>query len=55
MVGLDDDADCVEHEWLLGELRPTGRGMERGEQCVRCGAVLFRAGQAAVRDDRPPL
>lgn len=52
---MDDDADCVEHVWVLGELRPTMRGMERGEECARCGAVLFRPAQATLRDTRPPL
>ncbi|MCL8026322.1 hypothetical protein [Nocardioides bruguierae] len=54
-MGLDDDADCVEHVWELSELRPTLRGMERVKVCGRCDAVAVQPGQAALRDTRPPL
>lgn len=54
-MGLDDDTDCVEHDWVLTEANLTSKGADAAEVCGRCGAVRYRPGQAAVRDTRPPL
>lgn len=52
---MDDDADCVEHVFVLVELRPSSRGMDRVEVCERCDAPAVTPAQAALRDRRPPL
>lgn len=45
-MGVDDDADCVEHVWELGELNLTLDGADQGLVCTRCGAVTLEgAGQ----------
>ncbi|GAB2762497.1 hypothetical protein [Nocardioides pakistanensis] len=51
-MGMDDDADCVEHVWGLAELHLTLRGAEMVSTCERCGAVSYEPSQAARR---PPL
>lgn len=45
----------IEHDWVLDELALTSRGADRLSVCSLCGATAFEAGQAAVRDLRPPL
>lgn len=54
-MGADDDGDCAGHVWVLTDLHPTSHGMQRAEECARCGTVQYDGGQAAVRDTRPPL
>jgi hypothetical protein len=55
-VTLDDDADCVEHVWVLTELHLSIRhGGDMAERCERCDAIRYA--QDPVRTDprRPPL
>lgn len=53
-VGLDDDEDC-EHQWVLEEVVASARGADQVSVCSVCGTPAYAAGQAAVRDTRPPL
>lgn len=53
-MGRDDDADCVEHVWGLGEVVVTATGAEKVSTCARCPAVSYEPSQAAVRA-RPAL
>jgi hypothetical protein len=54
-MGADDDADCVEHIWVLGEVSVSGRGADTASTCARCGVPRYEPGQAALRDARPAL
>lgn len=49
---MDDDADCVEHDWQLEELHLTLDGAAMGLRCARCGAISYEPSQSG---DRPPL
>ena len=41
-MGMDDDADCPEHVWVLKGLHLSlQRGVEHEERCVRCGALRY--------------
>ena len=51
-MGQDDDADCVEHVWVVDEVHVTGTGAETAWVCSRCGASRYDGSQAARR---PPL
>lgn len=53
-VGSDDDADCVEHVWVLdGVHLSMQRGTEKTEHCTRCPAVRYVPDTARSR--REPL
>ena len=52
-MGLDDDQDCVEHVFALGEVHVTGQG-DAALTCQRCGALAVEPGTgqaAALRND----
>ncbi|WP_435744923.1 hypothetical protein [Nocardioides sp. SYSU DS0663] len=53
-MGADNDADCVEHVWVLTEIGMNGRALDTTSECGRCGTPRYEPGQAA-RDARPPL
>lgn len=51
-MGADDDADCVEHVWVLAELHLTLIHTGAAQNCSRCGAIRY----GDLRDPaRPPL
>lgn len=54
-MGADDDADCVEHVWVLAEIGESHGQLDMASVCQRCGAVDYEPGQAALGDRRPPL
>jgi hypothetical protein len=54
-MGVDDDADCVEHVWELAEVNLSAAGADRASICSRCGTPRYEPGQAALVDRRPPL
>ncbi len=54
-MSIDDDGDCVEHAFELDQVHVTSRGADRVEVCLHCGTPAYVPGQAALRDDRPPL
>lgn len=43
-MGLDDDADCVEHRWVLQGVSLTRAGAQVDYVCARCGAVMVETG-----------
>jgi len=43
-MGLDDDADCVEHRWVLRGASMTPSGAQVDYRCGRCGAVMVETG-----------
>jgi len=43
-MGLDDDADCVEHQWVLRGASMTPSGAQVDYRCGRCGAVMVETG-----------
>jgi hypothetical protein len=52
-MGADDDADCVEHIWVLDELHLSLDGAAQGLVCTRCAAVTFEGagqGRSALPD-----
>lgn len=51
-VGLDDDAECVDHVWQLEELHLTLDGAAMASTCARCGAVSY---EPSGSTDRPKL
>lgn len=53
-MGLDDDADCA-HVFDLEEVVVALKGADQVSVCRLCGTPSYAAGQAAVRDERPPL
>jgi hypothetical protein len=54
-MGSDDDADCVEHVWVLTEVNLSAGGADQVHTCGRCGTPRYQPGQAALVDRRPPL
>lgn len=41
-MGADDDTDCVEHVWVLAELRlSVDAGAEQGKVCARCETPAY--------------
>lgn len=49
---MDDDADCVEHVWVLAEIGETRGRLDMGSVCQRCGTLSY---EAADSTPRPPL
>jgi hypothetical protein len=39
-VAADDDADCVEHVWVIRGMTLAGDGTHTDYECARCGAVM---------------
>ncbi len=55
-MGLDDDADCVEHDWVLTGLRLSlADGLVTTETCARCRAVRHVTDPARTDKRRQPL
>jgi hypothetical protein len=55
-VGVDDDADCVEHVWeLQGIHLSLVRGVEQEEACVRCGTARYVTDDLRNDPRRPKL
>lgn len=53
-MGADDDADCVEHVWVLAGLHLSiERGAEQTKRCERCGAVTYEPDR--IRETRHRL
>jgi len=41
-MGMDDDTDCPEHEWVLSEMHLGEQGATMHYECSRCPALLVR-------------
>lgn len=52
-MGIDDDAGCVEHVWVLEEIGLRLSKLDLSSTCARCGAVRYEP--APDPRDRPPL
>lgn len=43
-MSADDDADCVEHVWLMQGVTLTMAGSQIDSECTRCGALMVETG-----------
>jgi hypothetical protein len=41
-MGMDDDADCPAHDWVLDEMHLADEGATLHYTCSRCPALLVR-------------
>lgn len=49
-MGLDDDASCVEHVWVMSGMTCDLDGTHIDYACERCGAVMVE-GPAELRGE----